>query len=130
MDRGTHRHTPPRVLALLLVLAISGCGGGESAGDQGGRASDFEVGVRGLDIGDLQDEVRRVVGEPADIRQWAVTVPWWGPGENLASELPQGSPVETWSYRREGQVYYLHFDSAKAGKPLLGIEVYPEGAIF
>jgi hypothetical protein len=113
-----------------LALVTIGCGAGRDAPDRDESPSDFEAGVRSLDIGNSQDEVQGALGSPDSLREWTVTVPWWGPGESLANELPQGSPVATWAYVVDGQVYYLHFDTAKAGKPLLGIEVYPEGAIF
>ena len=83
-----------------------------------------------LKVDASQEATRSALGEPHEVSSWIVTVPMWGPGESLASSLPNGTPIEGWKYVVGPRQYWALFDAREEGKRLVAKESYPEGAAF
>jgi len=108
---------------LLVAMVVSpGCSPGENA-------------QRALRKGMNRQEVRNVLGEPSEIREFRMPQePFFGPQEILVGRVPLGSPVEEWRYEQGSDVLYvwLHGQSLSAREEwrVVAFSKAPKDAVY
>ena len=88
-----------------------------------------------LKTGLSQDEVRHLLGQPNEMRDFVMPDgAFFGPQEILSGVIPAGGLVEEWRYNVDDEVMYLWFYSAtKEGKDkmkLISTATVPKDAIY
>ena len=88
-----------------------------------------------LKTGLSQDEVRHLLGQPNEMRDFVMPDgAFFGPQEILSGVIPTGGLVEEWRYNVDDEVMYLWFYSAtKEGKDkmkLISTATVPKDAIY
>ena len=88
-----------------------------------------------LKTGLSQDEVRHLLGQPNEMRDFVMPDgAFFGPQEILSGVIPAGGLVEEWRYIEDDEVMYLWFYSAtKEGKDkmkLISTSTVPKDAIY
>lgn len=117
-----------RTLAPCLVLLALACTRPEPPGDP----TALPVVERGEQVepGTSADDVRARLGEPDEVRRWTVSGPRWGPGESLATELPEGTAVESWIWREGDLELWLHLALRDDVLVVVGRDVAGVGAVY
>ncbi len=88
-----------------------------------------------LEAGLTHQEVRGVLGEPDEIKEFVMPEgAFFGPQEALSGLVPAGSLVEEWRYDLNGEVRYVWFYGVTAaerdGRRVIATTTVPKDAVY
>ena len=82
-----------------------------------------------VEIGQSKEEIKVAIGSPDEIKIYEKQNDHiWGPEEAFRSEIPKGTKLEVWKYRRTSGHLNLYFTN---DSDTLSYEAFaPEGAVY